>query len=59
MLLKLARAAFNRGWLPVYEFLLELDCSLARLAGASRRIKRKREGRRDLPFVVIGIEGPR
>jgi hypothetical protein len=51
MLLKLARAAFDRGWIGAYETLFELDMWLSGLGGAGRRLRRQRQRRQSAPRV--------
>lgn len=57
-MLKLAIFASQRGWVRMSEFLLELDCWLSGLGGASRRIRRERKRRRQAPRAHIEIMGP-
>lgn len=55
MLLKLAVAASQRGWIRISSTLLELDLFLAGLSGASRRIRAEAEARRNRPHTRIEL----
>lgn len=55
-MLKLALAVRRHGWLRLGDFLLELDCRLSGLGGASRRIKRARDARQKKSKKVVLLE---
>ena len=58
MLQKIYVALSLRGWRRTSGVLLELDCWLAGIGPASRRIREERERRRQQPHAFVLLDFP-